>query len=241
MAPANRRQQRLPRGSLSAEMIVRASLRLLDEEGVNKFSMPRLGRELGADPTAVYRYFDSKDDLILAVADLLLEEIMAGFEPAECWLDTLADLSRRTWKVYTRHPAAGALSAYRTTRGPAEMRIIDVILAALQDAGFTGREAALLYRTCGDFALTWAGTEAGYLALDPEVRARDEAGWEHEYRAVDPVTYPHIWRVRNELPTLDSEEIFETALDLMLSSVAARAPRQCSCHPPHPLTSATSS
>ena len=49
------------------------SLRLLDTGGVAGFSMPKLGRALGADPTAVYRHFASKDDLVLAIADRLIE------------------------------------------------------------------------------------------------------------------------------------------------------------------------
>ena len=33
-----------------------------DEGGTGGFSLPKLGRALGADQTAVYRHFPSKDD-----------------------------------------------------------------------------------------------------------------------------------------------------------------------------------
>ena len=68
----------LQRGTLTPELIVTQSLRLLDTQGVTGFSMPNLGRALGADPTAVYRHFSSKDDLVLAIADRLIEEAMEG-------------------------------------------------------------------------------------------------------------------------------------------------------------------
>ena len=74
----------LHRGSLTPELIVKESLRLLDEGGVDGFSLPKLGRALGADQTAVYRHFASKDDLVLAVADQLIEEAMAGLTPHKC-------------------------------------------------------------------------------------------------------------------------------------------------------------
>ena len=45
------------------------------------FSLPKLGRALGADQTAVYRHFASKDDLVLAIADQLIEEAMTGWQP----------------------------------------------------------------------------------------------------------------------------------------------------------------
>ena len=81
----------LRRGSLTKELIVSESLRLLDEGGVDGFSLPKLGRALGADQTAVYRHFASKDDLVLAIADRLIDEGLTGLEPRECWVDTLAE------------------------------------------------------------------------------------------------------------------------------------------------------
>src|SRR5580658_10118124 len=102
-------RRRLQRGSLTPELIVSESLRILDEAGTAGFSMPNLGRALGADPTAVYRHFASKDDLVLAIADYLIEVSMAGLEPQECWIATLTDCSRRCRKTYQEHPAAASL------------------------------------------------------------------------------------------------------------------------------------
>src|ERR1700755_839407 len=122
MAPAKRAgTTRRPRGSLTRELIARESLRLLDEGGQEAFSMPRLGRALGTDQTAVYRHFASKDGLVLAVAELLHTEVLEGYEPSECWRDSLLDLSHRIFDTYTSHPAAGAMVAPRTSRGPREM------------------------------------------------------------------------------------------------------------------------
>jgi len=90
----------LRRGSLTPERIVDASLELLDKQGVAGFSLPKLGRVLGADPTAVYRHFASKDDLVLAIADRLIAESMAGMEPRACWVDTVIEGTRRLRAVY---------------------------------------------------------------------------------------------------------------------------------------------
>ena len=114
-APAPRRKRGgLRRGTLTPDRIVTESLRLLDTAGVAGFSMPKLGRALGADPTAVYRHFASKDDLILAIADHLIEEAMAGVAPQPCWVDTLAEIPRRLRHTYLAHPAAATLSACDT-------------------------------------------------------------------------------------------------------------------------------
>jgi TetR/AcrR family transcriptional regulator, tetracycline repressor protein len=223
------RRARLQRGSLSREKIVRESLRLLDTDGLAGFSLPKLGRALGTDPTAVYRHFASKDDLILAIADQLIEESSAGLVPGECWVSTLAESTRRLRMTYLAHPAAASLSAYRTTQGPAEMHIVNIIIGAVLDAGFDGAEAAKVYRAIGDFALSWAGCEASFLALDERLQRRDRDAWTSAYLAVDRLDYPHIWQIRTDLASVDDNDIFETVLSFVLGGLVSRAPRPCGC------------
>jgi AcrR family transcriptional regulator len=219
----------LPRGSLTRELLVRESLRLLDTDGVAGFSLPRLGRAIGADPTAIYRHFASKDDLVLAIADTLIAEGSQGLEPSDCWARTLADIARRTRTCCLAHPAAASLATARTTQGPAEMRVVDMILGALHTAGFTGKEAATAYRAFGDFCLLWSGGEASFLALDERAQRTDRDAWTRAYLVADRTVYPSIWRVREELPQVGDDEIFETILSFVLAGLAQRAPSPCAC------------
>jgi AcrR family transcriptional regulator len=219
----------LPRGSLTRELLVRESLRLLDSDGVPGFSLPKLGRALGADPTAIYRHFASKDDLVLAIAEAMIEEACADLEPAECWVETLREIALRARRSCLAHPAAASITTCRTTQGPAEMRTVDMIIGALHQAGFTGREAALVYRAFGDFALYWAGGEGSFLALDEKAQRKDRDAWTRAYLVADRAVYPDIWRVREELPAVADDEIFETILSLVLGGIMARAPRPCAC------------
>ena len=219
----------LHRGSLTPELIVKESLRLLDEGGVDGFSLPKLGRALGADQTAVYRHFASKDDLVLAVADQLIEEAMAGLTPHECWLDTVTDGVRRMRRTYARHPAAASLAACRTTQGPAEMRAVDALIGAVFDAGFTGAEAARIYRAIGDFSLAWAGWEAAFLALDTRAQDTDRQAWTRAYRAAGRAEHPNIWQLRDELPEVSDDDVFETVLALVIGGLSQQAPRRCGC------------
>jgi len=230
-APQRRQRRRrgLRRGSLTPELIVRESLRLLDEHGTEGFSLPKLGRALGADPTAVYRHFISKDDLILAIADHLIDEAMAGMTAHYCWVETLVDGTRRLRRTYRLHPAAAALSACRTTQRPAEMRIVNLLIGAVLSAGFEGAEAARVYRAIGDFALAWAGFDAAFLALDKSMREADQAAWSRAYLAADRSVHPHIWQIRKELPDISADDIFETILSLVIDGLTRRAPRPCVC------------
>jgi len=230
--PPPARRPGLARGSLTSERIVDESLKLLDEHGVAGFSLPKLGRALGADPTAVYRHFVSKDDIVLAIADRLIQEAMAGMEPRACWVDTVIEGTRRLRAVYLTHPAAASLSASRTTAGPGEMRAVNLLVGAVLAAGFEGAEAVRIYRALGDFALFWAGGEAGFLALDERAQATERAAWA-AYLAVDRAEFPHTWRVRLELPEVADDAIFDTILSLVIDGLTRRAPQPCGCgaHP----------
>jgi len=227
----------LRRGSLTPELIVKESLRLLDEKGLDGFSMPKLGRALGADPTAVYRHFASKDDLVLAIADQLIEDAMSGLAPHACWVDTVTDIVRRIRRTYCDHPAAASLAACRTTQRPAEMRIADTLIGAILDAGFEGRTAARVYRAIADFSLAGAGGEAAFLALETRLQENDRAAWMRAYRAVEPAEHPHIWQIREELPAVTDDEIFEPPLSLVIGGLTQIAPHPCSCrlHEPQPV------
>ena len=137
---------------------MRESLRLLDDDGIEGFSLPKLGRALGADQTAVYRHFASKDDLVLAIADRLIEEAMAGLEPQDCWVDTLTECAGGCAATYLAHPAAAShvrptgRRRARPRSGPSTSSS-----ARCSRAGFEGAEAALMYRAVGDFALVLGG------------------------------------------------------------------------------------
>ncbi len=225
--PAFRRGLR--RGTLTNDMILAESLRLLDEDGIEGFSLPKLGRALGADQTAVYRHFASKDDIVLALADRLIEEAMTGFEPQECWVDTLIEMAGRLRRTYLAHPAAASNCSYRTTQGPAEIRTVDIIIGAMFKAGFEGAEAALMYRTVGDFALSWAGFEASFRALDERLQQRDSAAWTRAYLGVSRAEHPNIWQIRTDLPDVNDDDISATILGLVIDGLIRRAPRPCGC------------
>ena len=230
-ADGARRRGRLKRGILTPELIVEESLRLLDSGGVAGFSLPKLGRVLRADPTAVYRYFRSKDELVLAIADRLIEEAVNGFTPHECWVETIADLARRLRAVYRAHPAAASLSSYRTTQRPAEIRAVEWLVGAMLAAGFEGDEAAVIYRATADFSLYMAGGEAAFLSLEPTQREADQSAWTRVYRSVEREEHPNIWVVRDALPRVSHDQIFEQALLVFLTGLQGRAPKPCGCPP----------
>lgn len=211
------------RPGLSPERIVDGCLELLDEQGPEGLTFRRIGGHLGVDPTALYRHFRDKDELVLAVADRLLARMLEDFAPSDDWRATLREMMVRLRAMYLAHPDAAVLSFTRTTRRPAEMGAVEIILAAFHRAGFPPAEAVAYYRALVDFSLSWAGMGAAYLTLEPAARDGDERSWAREYAGAPADRYPHIAAAAPHLPQVDEEATYLLALDLLLDAITARA------------------
>jgi hypothetical protein len=92
------------------------------------------------------------------------------------------------------------------------------------------RAVGISSRTCWN-ALAWAGWEAAFLALDPGLQENDQAAWAGSYRALGRAGHPHIWQLRDELPDVTDDDVFETVLSLFVGGLLQMAPHACDCHP----------
>ena len=82
------------RGRLDRERILDAAQAIAERDGVPRLTMRRIGAELGADPTAVYRHFRSKDELLVELADRLFGSA-PELDPSLGW--------REMFKIELRH------------------------------------------------------------------------------------------------------------------------------------------
>ncbi len=215
---------RRPRGSLSQELIIEAAFRVSERTGAQALTFQAIGDELGAHPTAIYRHFRDKDELMLALIDALHAESLEGApEPSKDWAADLADLARRTRAVFMRHPQVAQFSAARTARREHEFRKVEQVISCMRRAGFDNADAARYYRVFSDFVLSYAAQDAALAALDPDTRTADLRAWQVDYRVLPVEQYPNINALTGVLPSLDDPANFETALSLMLDALRARA------------------
>lgn len=93
------------RPGLSKADYVSAALEYIDEHGMEPMTMRALGEKMGVDPTAVYRHYPNKDDLVLAVCDKVLGYIIAEVgESAPSPRERTVSLALVTRKVLRQHP-----------------------------------------------------------------------------------------------------------------------------------------
>ncbi|MBX5440751.1 MAG: TetR/AcrR family transcriptional regulator C-terminal domain-containing protein [Solirubrobacteraceae bacterium] len=226
---ATPRKRRLPRGTLDRDTIVAASLRLLDEKGMRGFSMPALGRELGADPSAVYRHFASKDELVLAITDALIAEQDVPSLRGSCWIESLILIARHTWELGGRRPGAMALTASRTAAMPGTFAAADHIIGVFREGGFDADDAGRMYRSFVDFMLATAQQRAALLDLDPEALELDLSN-EAAFRSADPRRYPNLGAAAETVATRTWTESFELGLAMLITGIEAMAPKPCRGH-----------
>jgi AcrR family transcriptional regulator len=207
---------------LEPDMIIDAALRLIEAPGGNALTVRRLGVELGADPSAIYRYFRNLDALLIAITDRLLGETLAGFVPRPYWADSLRALAEGVYRSMLRHPRLALLRAVRFTAGPHELRAAETGIGLLRSAGFGGPEAVRHYRDL--IEAVWALAAIDASEMTPDQERAEERALARAYATMPAEEYPHLADVRAELPAM-SEAAFPGVLDKLIGSLE-RAARQ---------------
>jgi AcrR family transcriptional regulator len=221
-SPRRRRRQTNRGVLLSEQLIVEAALRVLRHHGAAGLTVRRLGTAIGADPTAIYRYFRGIEDVVLAITEELLRRVVEGWEPTGSWRADMRELGLRLHHVYVEHPQAGVLAASRVTGGAHEIYAIETVLGLLRSAGFPEREAVDVYHAFVDQMLGFAALDAAFEVLPAEHQQRDDDTWRDTYAKLPAETYPNIAATSRLLEESMRRSACESALDLILDGIAAR-------------------
>src|SRR5215472_16426953 len=96
----------MPRArQLNKTAIAAAALAIADAEGFPAMSMRRVAQELGVGTMSLDYYAKSKAELISAMDDALMAEVLVPTLP-EDWREALTAIASRTRDVFLRHPWA---------------------------------------------------------------------------------------------------------------------------------------
>jgi AcrR family transcriptional regulator len=221
VVPGGRRR---PRNSLSREVILRTAMEAFRGRDLGALTFQALGRELGSHPTAIYRHFRDKDDLLLAMLDALHGEALAELgPPREDWADELRAIAASTYAVFRRYPAISHHLATRTTRRTHEFAVVDRMIRALRRSGLSDAEAARHFRPFADVVIGYAALDAGLDALSPQARAGDLSAWAVDYQLGPSSEQRDLAAVAHDLTTVGDPANFRLAVELHIEALRARA------------------
>ncbi|MDX6282346.1 MAG: hypothetical protein QOH03_3417 [Kribbellaceae bacterium] len=126
------------RAPLSRDDIVRATIEMLDRDGLEKLSMRRLAASLGTAATsALYWRVANKDDLLELTVDTVLADALVPADEGD-WRDRLTVLAGAAYDVLAEHPWASQLMASHAGLGPNYQAYAERMLSILRSAGFKG-------------------------------------------------------------------------------------------------------
>jgi AcrR family transcriptional regulator len=215
------KQSRRPWGSLTREAIVAAALELVDNEGLEALSMPRLARSLGTGVMTLYGHVANKADLV----DALAERVLADLEPVEGrpdhWDRDLAEHMRRLRQVVLRHPALGAVLAARGLTTPSVFRNVEAGLGLLRSTGFDRRTAVQIYYALLTYTLGFLAWEIPRAHRQPPTAYPQQ--WQSALAALAATEYPTLHELAEELPEAVNDSQFDAGLSALLRGFKERA------------------
>ncbi|MEW2161536.1 TetR/AcrR family transcriptional regulator [Streptomyces sp. NPDC007084] len=121
---------------LDRERITEATVRLLDAEGLAKFSMRRLAAELNVTAMSVYWYVDTKDDLLELALDAVFGELeLPDAGVAQEWREQLRALAVGNRALLVRHPWVSPLIGTFLNVGPHAMAFSLCVREVIRNTG----------------------------------------------------------------------------------------------------------
>lgn len=120
---------------LDRERITSATVRLLDADGLDKFSMRRLAAELKVTAMSVYWYVDTKDDLLELALDAAFGELPLPDAAGGDWRAQLRALASEYRALLVRHPWLSPLAGRYLNIGPHSLAFSRVVQRVVRRAG----------------------------------------------------------------------------------------------------------
>ena len=95
---------------ISHDAVVEASLRIIDREGLDAFSLPRLARELNVAAPSLYHHFADRADILRTVARAIVLQTRLP-DPAACatWVDWFVGISLAFRRAVLSHRNAAPI------------------------------------------------------------------------------------------------------------------------------------
>lgn len=214
-------ERRVP-SPLSRDRIVQAAVTLADAEGLEAVSLRKVAGALDAGPMRLYRYVDTKEELLELMVDAVYAEIPAA--TGSTWPDVLRSFAHGIRDAALRHEWFADLLGGRPHFGPATLAYTEGALAGLRAAGIGDVDAAMDAIEVVDLYLIGAVRKVTTERRAERATGVDERQWQR-------TTFPYLARMfaTGNYPVLEetvrdathrsASEVFDRGLDYLLDGI----------------------
>ncbi|KOX00502.1 TetR family transcriptional regulator [Streptomyces sp. NRRL B-1140] len=233
---AHRRRGGGQPSGLDRDRIIEVTVRLLDAEGLARFSMRRLAGELDVTAMSVYWYVDTKDDLLeLALDEVMGEVRLPDPDAGADWRVQVRALAREYRRLLVGHPWVSALVGVYLNIGPNNLAFSRAVQRVVRRTGLPAKRLTSAISAVFQFVY-------GYGTLEGHLASRAAAGGmsvdEYFQQALSAVTAApqaaDVLRESREIMEARGgdtvaemlERDFEFALELLIAGIEAMVARE---------------
>ncbi len=188
---------------------------IADRDGQEALTMRSLAVEIQSDPTAIYRHFRDKQDLLSAMVDTVLDDLRYP-AASQDWRAIARELALNLRELLLAHPGAAMLIASGPPT-PGSVKATANALQLLAAAGMPPRLAGRAQRSVISYVVGWVLMEHG-------IGARQRASYfaqalllAQQHPGSDPATL-----ARAAIPDRSEPGEFEFGLDTFLDGLSLR-------------------
>lgn len=200
---------------LTPDRIVDVARRLISEHGLDWFSMRKLAAALDVNPMTVYLRFESKDELLDAVARRALQEVRLPELPDGTWEERAAALcaALRSHLLADRNLLGLFATADRLSGAVAQA--VEQGLSLMEELGLDADDAVQGFR-----ALFWhtVGFTLVHHSFD-SFPADSPGGLQASIGAVDAATHPTFARHLPSFTSVDGDALFAQTTRLLVAGM----------------------
>lgn len=212
----------MTRAPLTVDTIVAAAWELSHDGDTSAISLRDLGAALGVHPTAIYRHFRDKRELMTAVADRALAGVAEAADGTADPAAGIAAVMQALRATLLAHPAAARVLAEGPTRRANEVALTERTLALLRALGLSDEDVVEGYHALIELTVGSSVIDATVHALPEAERELTYRRWRADYLGLDVDRYPHLVGLAPRMYGHAAGD-FTFGLSLLLDSLARRA------------------
>jgi AcrR family transcriptional regulator len=129
------------RAKLSRTRIIDEALALIDDAGLDRFSMRALAARLGVDPMSIYHHVPSKSLILDGVLDALIREADLPGSGSLTWQEWVRTSAERFVGVASAHPEAFLIFGERDVSSVDGLKPLEALADSLIRGGFEPKDA----------------------------------------------------------------------------------------------------
>jgi AcrR family transcriptional regulator len=213
------RQRR--RGQISRDMIVDAAARIINGQGFDALSMPRLAEEVGCGTMTLYGHIEDKDHVVALVVERVISEVPDPRDEPGNPLAVLVQLRRMRCAIQ-RHPGLGTVIALGRIKARAIDQIVESGVQALRDCGLSDEEAVRVYFALLIHVLGFITWESPRVLEQPREAYLER--WDQRVQAL-PRSFHALPETVEVLKTVADEAQFEAGFSSLWIGLVASSER----------------